>query len=109
MNVVVVSDEPVLAELIKRPLAPLGYRVTALASAAELEARLDELAPRAAILPRRLPDRELAAFIETLRTRPEPVAAIVVGTAARDRSAAHQVDADGFLLVPFADAEVLEV
>jgi len=109
VNVVVVSDEPVLAELVRRPLAPLGYRVTAVASAGELEARLAELAPRAAILPRRLPDRDLAALVTLLRNRAEPVAAIVVGTAARDRSAAHAVDADGFLLVPFADAEVLEV
>jgi CheY-like chemotaxis protein/class 3 adenylate cyclase len=109
MNVVVLSDEPVLAEMVKRPLTPLGYRVTAVASAAELDARLDELAPRAAILPRRLPDRDLAELIATLRARPEPVAAILVGTAARDRSTAHQVDADGFLLAPFADAEVLEV
>jgi twitching motility two-component system response regulator PilH len=109
MNVVVVSDEPVLAELVKRPLTPLGYRVTALGSAAELDARLDELAPRAAILPRRLPDRDLGELIAALRARPQPVAAIIVGTAARDRSVAHAVDADGFLLAPFADAEVLEV
>ena len=54
MNVVIVSDEPVLAELIRRPLEPLGYRVATVGSAAELEARLGELAPRAALLPRRL-------------------------------------------------------
>ena len=109
MNVVVVSDEPVLAELVRRPLAPLGYRVTAVATAAELDARVGELAPRAAILLRRLPDRELAAAVAALHDLPEPIAAIVVGTAARDRSAAHAADADGFLLAPFTDAEVLEV
>ena len=109
MNVVVVSDEPVLGELVRRPLEPLGYRVETVASAAELETRLAELAPRAALLPRRLPDRELAATVAALRDRPEPIAAIVVGVAAGDRTAAMKVDADGFLLVPFSDAEVLDV
>ncbi|MBZ0231204.1 MAG: response regulator [Deltaproteobacteria bacterium] len=109
MNVVVVSDEPVLAELVRRPLAPLGFRVTAIGSAAELESRMEELAPRAAILARRLPDRDLGDVIAALHARTEPVAAIIVGTAARDRTVAHTVDADGFLLAPFADAEVLEV
>ncbi len=113
MNVVVVSDEPVLAAMIRRPLEPLGYRVTAVATAAELEARLAELAPRAALLPRRLPDRELAAAVAALRAAPAagapPIAAIVVGTASADRKLAHAVDADGFLRVPFSDAEVLDV
>ncbi len=109
MNVVVVSDEPVLAELVRRPLTPLGYRVAGVASAGELLARVDELAPRAAIVTRRLPDHDLAALVSALRSRAEPVATIVVGTAVRDRTLAHQVDADGFLLAPFADAEVLEV
>ena len=109
MNVVVVSDEPVLPALIRRPLEPLGYRIAAVASAAELEARLGELQPRAALLPRRLPDRELAAAVAALRAAPTPIAAIVVGVASRDRATAHKVDADGFLLVPFTDAEVLDV
>ena len=60
MNVVIVSDEPVLAALARRPLEPLGHVVTAVASVAELEARYEELAPDAALLPRRLPDRSLA-------------------------------------------------
>ncbi|MGN6107563.1 MAG: hypothetical protein ACTHU0_20805, partial [Kofleriaceae bacterium] len=74
MNVVVVSDEPVLAALARRPLEPLGHEVTAVASIGELEARLDELAPRVALLPRRLPDRTLAEAVELLRRAPSPVA-----------------------------------
>jgi CheY-like chemotaxis protein len=110
VNVVIVSDEPVLAELARRPLEPLGHRVTAVDSVAELDARLAELAPRAALLPRRLPDRELAAAVAGLRARPgEPIAAIVVGITADDRTVARDVGADGFLQVPFSDAEVLDV
>jgi CheY-like chemotaxis protein/class 3 adenylate cyclase len=109
VNVVLVSDEPVLAALARRPLEPLGVTVTAVASIAELERRLPELAPDAALLPRRLPDRSLEAAVALLRSGVEPIAAIVVGLAPADRLIARDVDADGFLLVPFSDAEVLDV
>jgi CheY-like chemotaxis protein/class 3 adenylate cyclase len=109
VNIVIVSDEPVLAALARRPLEPLGHEVTAVASVAELEARLTELAPRAALLPRRLPDRPLADAVELLRAAPEPIAAIVIGVSTADRTVARDVDADGFLLVPFSDVQVLDV
>jgi len=109
VNIVIVSDEPVLAALARRPLEPLGHVVTAVTSVAELEARFEELAPAAALLPRRLPDRSLADTIEMLRNAREPAAAVVVGLSTADRNVARDVDADGFLLVPFSDAEVLEV
>jgi len=109
VNIVVVSDEIVLAQLVKRPLQSLGHDVVHVQSVGELEARLTELAPRAAVLPRRLPDRTLAETVEMLRNAPSPVAAIVVGVAAADRNLARTIDADGFLLVPFTDAEVMDV
>ncbi len=109
MNVVIVSDEPVLAALARRPLEPLGHIVTAVSSVAELEARFDELAPDAALLPRRLPDRSLADTVAMLRAANQPAAAVIVGLTTADRNLARDVDADGFLLVPFSDAEVLEV
>ena len=109
MNVVIVSDEPVLAALARRPLEPLGHVVTAVASVAELVARFEELAPDATLLPRRLPDRSLAETVAMLRAAKAPSAAVVVGVSTADRNVARDVDADGFLLVPFSDAEVLEV
>ena len=109
MNVVIVSDEPVLAELARRPLEPLGHAVTAVASVHELERRLAELAPHAALLPRRLPDRSLAETVEMLRGSSAQIATIVIGVATSDRNVARDVDADGFLLVPFTDVQVLDV
>ena len=109
MNVVILSDEPVLAALARRPLEPLGHTVTAVASIAELQARIVELAPRAALLPRRLPDRTLAATVGLLRSLSDPVAIVVVGLTTADRSIAREVDADGYLQVPFSDAQVLDV
>ncbi|MBA3540224.1 MAG: response regulator [Deltaproteobacteria bacterium] len=109
MNIVIVSDEPVLAELARRPLEPLGHEVTHLRTVAELLSRLAELQPRAALLPRRLPDRALAETIAALRDWHDPIAAIIVGTSAADRSIAREVSADGFLQAPFSDAKVLDV
>jgi len=109
VNVVILSDEPVLAALARRPLEPLGHTVTAVASIAELQARMVELAPRAALLPRRLPDRTLAATVGLLRSLSDPVAIVVVGLTTADRSIAREVDADGYLQVPFSDAQVLDV
>jgi len=109
VNIVIVSDEPVLAALARRPLEPLGHVVTQVGSVAELERRMPELQPRAALLPRRLPDRSLADAIAMLRAAPEPAAAVVVGMTAADRTLARDLDADAFLLVPFSDAELLGV
>ena len=104
MNVVIVSDEPVLAELARRPLVPLGHTLGGVASVAELVAQLPALAPRAVLLPRRLPDRTLRDTVKLLGD----VAAIVVGMPG-DRDVARDARRRGFLAIPVSDAEVLEV
>jgi CheY-like chemotaxis protein/class 3 adenylate cyclase len=109
VNIVVVSDEPVLATLVRRPLEPLGYTLSEVGSARELERQLATLAPRAALLPRRLPDRSLADTVAMLREAAAGIAIIVVGTGTGDRAVARDVDADAFLQVPFTDAQVLDV
>src|SRR4029077_927035 len=57
----------------------------------------------------RLPDRTIADAVELLRGCGEPIAAIVVGLTPADRAVARDIDADGFLLVPFTDAQILDV
>ncbi len=109
MNVVIVSDEPVLPALARRPLEPLGHTVNEVGSVHELELQLGKLSPRAAILPRRLPDRSLADTVKLLRSGNEPVAVVIVGLSAGDRALARDVEADGYLQVPFTDAQVLDV
>ncbi len=111
MNAVVVTSDPLLAEFLRRPLEPLGHKLAAVASVAELEARIEELEPHAVFLPRRLPDRELAMTVSWLRKQLDhiAIAAIVIGVSPSDRDVAKEALADGFLLVPFADAEVLDV
>src|SRR5262245_27415618 len=70
---------------------------------------MTELAPQAALLPRRLPDRTLADTVAMLHGASTPVAAVVIGVTSADRTEARDVDADGFLLAPFSDAEVVDV
>jgi CheY-like chemotaxis protein/class 3 adenylate cyclase len=111
VKVMLVSADPVLPELLRRPLVPLGHSLTVVASAAELRRRLPEVEPRAVMLPRRLPDSDLADLVAWMRGQLDDVAigTIVIGLEPRDREVAREVHADGFLLVPFADSEVLEV
>ncbi|HEU5057064.1 MAG TPA: response regulator [Kofleriaceae bacterium] len=106
-----IAADPVLPVLLRRPLEPLGHTLTVVASAAEMRRQLHEVQPTAVILPRRLPDEELGNAVAWLRAQLDDVAigTIVIGLEPRDRDVARAVHADGFLLVPFADREVLDV
>jgi DNA-binding response OmpR family regulator len=133
MNIAVVTRDPVLVSFLERPLAPLGHQLVA---ADDLEA-VAAARPDAVILPRRVPAGALPADAspgaspaapggaQALASRPETrlgaavallrarlgreLPVIVVGPAEDDRGAAATAGADGFLLVPFADADVLAV
>ncbi|MBK8941087.1 MAG: response regulator transcription factor [Polyangiaceae bacterium] len=48
MNVLCVTDAPLLAELLARPLSPLGHRVSHVATMAEARQGLGELSPEVA-------------------------------------------------------------
>jgi adenylate cyclase len=138
MNVVVVTRDPVLVSFLERPLAPLGHQLVAAPRLDDLDAALGAATasarPQAVLLPRRLPagalpaaaaaaatpaasgvrpatpDARLAAAVAFLRARlGSELSVIVVGPAESDRAAARAAGADGFLLVPFADADVLAV
>lgn len=109
MNVAVVTDEPLLAEFLRRPLEPLGHTLSTVPAAADLLASLDRLSPDVVILPRRLPDLPLGQAFERLRAAREGLSIVLLGVAPRDRDLARAHEADGFLLAPFSDAEVLDV
>lgn len=111
MNIVVLSPEPVLPQFLTRPLAPLGYKLLTVNSAAELKERVRGLRPRAVLLPRRLPDAKVADLVAFLRAQFDDyaIATIIIGLDPADRHIARTVHADGFLAIPFSDAEVLDV
>jgi adenylate cyclase len=134
MNVAVVTRDPVLVSFLERPLAPLGHQLVAVSGLDALAARDESARPQAVILPRRIPadalpshardasdarpsiadarastpEARLAAAVSFLRARlGRELSVIVVGPAEADRAAAMAAGADGFLPVPFADADVL--
>lgn len=111
MNVMLIAADPVLPVLLRRPLEPLGHTLTVVPSAAEMRRQLHQVQPTAVILPRRLPDADLDSTVAWLRAQLDEIAigTIVIGLEPRDRDVARAVHADGFLLVPFADREVLDV
>ena len=110
MNVMLVAADPVLPEILRRPLQPLGHTLVVVPNVAELRRRVAEVEPSAVLLPRRLPDEELGAAVAWVRSQLDHVAiaTIVIGLEPRDRDAARDVHADGFLQIPFADREVLD-
>lgn len=111
MNVLLVTGDMVLPQLLVRPLEPLGHTLTTVASCAEMRERFDAIQPSVVLLPRRLPDEPLDKAVAWLRAQLDDVsiAAIVIGLEPGDRLIAKDVHADGFLLLPFADREVLDV
>ena len=111
MNIIVVAVDPVLPEFLRRPLTPLGHQLVVVDSVAALRESIPKTRPRAVLLPRRLPDASISDTVAHLRAQFDEfaIATIVIGVESRDREIARDVHADGFLLVPFSDAEVLEV
>lgn len=115
MSIIVVATDPVLPQFLRRPLEPLGHQLVVVDSLRALEQALTTTAPRAVILPRRLPDAPIADAIALLRsqsgqkTDDQTIAAIVIGLDAGDRALARELGADGFLQIPFSDAEVLDI
>jgi CheY-like chemotaxis protein len=111
VNIVVVGGDPVLAEFLRRPLEPLGHNLVSADTVAAMREVIAETEPRAVLIPRRLPDATVEDAVAFLRAQLDHVeiATIVVGLEPSDRSVARSVHADGFLMVPFSDAEVLDV
>jgi len=111
MNVMLVSADSLMPEFLRRPLEPLGHSLTVVPTAAALRETLRAAEPRAVVLPRRLPDEPVEDVVAWLRGEFDDfaIATIIVGLEPIDREIAREVRADGFLLVPFSDAEVLDV
>jgi CheY-like chemotaxis protein len=105
------ASDPLMPEFLRRPLEPLGHSLTVVSSAEEMRAQLRATEPRAVLLPRRLPDEPVEDTVAWLRGEFDEfsIATIIVGLDPLDREVAREVRADGFLLVPFSDADVLDV
>ncbi|RLB52337.1 MAG: hypothetical protein DRI90_22245, partial [Deltaproteobacteria bacterium] len=113
IEIAVVGLGRVTPEFLRRPLEPRGYRVTVMQTVEELQERLqDGDSPLGAILlPARLPGGSPAQLIASLASSPaaRECSAILVGVEESVRGRSAEMGADGFLQVPFSDADVLKV
>lgn len=108
-RIAVLATDRVLPEYLARPLRKLGYTLAVSRDAAALRADVQEAPPKLAFLPGRVAGDDLRDLVtETKRLDPPP-AVIVYGLDDDDRKLSREVKADGFLRIPFSDAEVLEV
>ncbi len=108
MRVLLLTDDPVLPEFLRRPLEPLGHRLMQASSSAAFRTAVESSAPDAVLLPRRLPDSELTEELRFVRDHggeDVSVLLIVLASDAQESYGRHKVD--GTIIVPFSDAAVL--
>jgi len=110
-QVVLIEDEPNIAEAISFILSRAGARVKHLASGAGAEEVLLRIRPDVLVLDLMLPDRSGLEILAELRATPMlaalPVLMLTARGHSRDREAAGRAGASAFLAKPFANADLL--
>ena len=110
-QVLLVEDEPNIAEAIRFILTRAGWKVSVEASGAAALARIAVLRPTAVILDLMLPGCSGLEILAGLRADAElgrtPVLMLTARGQVRDREAAAAAGASAFLAKPFANADVL--
>lgn len=110
-HVLLIEDEPNIAEAIRFILSRDGWRVSHLADGSDALARLRDLRPDLVILDHMLPGLSGLEILTALRADPATVALPVMMLTARgqprDREAAARAGADRFMTKPFSNAEIL--
>lgn len=109
MHVLLIEDEPNIAEAMRFLLTREGWRVSHLAEGTEALDRVHADRPDLVILDHMLPGMSgleiLAALRADPRTRALPV--MMLTARGRDRELAEQAGADRFISKPFSNAEIL--
>ncbi|MBK5946685.1 two-component system response regulator [Rhodobacter veldkampii DSM 11550] len=110
-QVLLVEDEPNIAEAIRFILSRDGWQVRHLPEGAAVLAALAEDRPHVLVLDLMLPGRSGLEILADLRARPEfaalPVLMLTARGQGRDRDAAERAGASAFLAKPFANADLL--
>lgn len=109
MNVLLVTDDVVLPDFIRRPLEPLGHSLVIASSVAAFRSVIDSNPPDAVLLPRRLPDGDVSQQLSWLNEQENRPTTIIVGLDDDEVDLAKNLGADAFLALPFSDADVLNV
>jgi two-component system phosphate regulon response regulator PhoB len=109
-RVLVVEDEPAIAELIALNLRHQGFEVALAAGADEAQARIDQVLPDLVILDWMLPGTSGVQLARRWRgnprTREVPVIMLTARAAESDKIAGLDAGADDYLTKPFSPAEL---
>lgn len=110
-RVLLVEDEPNIAEAIRFILRRAGWSVTVEPSGTAALAHIGALRPAAVILDMMLPGRSGLEILNDMRADPGlaamPVLMLTARGQGRDREAAAAAGANAFLAKPFANADVV--
>lgn len=107
-HVLVVDDDPRLAELLRKYLSDNGYRVTTAGNAGEARKQLQGLTFDLIVLDVMMPGEDgIALTTDLRRTSDIPVLFLTARTEAEDRIAGLEAGADDYLAKPFEPRELL--
>jgi DNA-binding response OmpR family regulator len=110
-HVLVIEDEPNIAEAIRFILTRDGFEVSLCADGAGAEAEVRRLRPDALILDVMLPGRSgyevLAALRADAATADLPVLMLTARGQSRDRAEAERAGVSRFMTKPFSNADIL--
>jgi DNA-binding response OmpR family regulator len=109
MTVLVVEDEPALAQALVRGLGEDGFTASAVGTAGAAIARIDDRGVRAIVLDLGLPDADGSTVLAAARQdgRTIPVVILTARDAVTERVRALDAGADDYLVKPFAFAELV--
>ncbi|HEX9858701.1 MAG TPA: response regulator [Paracoccaceae bacterium] len=110
-HVLLIEDEPNIAEAIRFILSRDGWRVSILTDGIGAEAAVLQMLPDLVILDLMLPGRSGLEILAALRSDPAtaelPVMMLTAKGQGRDREAAERAGADLFMAKPFSNAEIV--
>jgi DNA-binding response OmpR family regulator len=110
-HVLLIEDEPNIAEAIRFLLTRDGWHVSHLADGADAVARVRALRPDLVILDHMLPGLSGLEILADLRADPDLAGVKVLMLTARgqvrDREAAVEAGADRFMTKPFSNADIV--
>lgn len=110
-HVLLIEDEPNIAEAIRFVLARDGWQVSVLADGAMALADVARLQPDLVILDLMLPGKSGLEIVALLRVQPAtqnlPVMMLTAKGLARDREAALAAGVSLFMTKPFANADIV--
>lgn len=110
-QVLLIEDEPHIAEAIRFVLGRDGWQVGTLADGAEALARIRGERPDLVILDLMLPGVSGLEIVALMRAEPAlaglPVLMLTAKGAGRDREAAERAGVSRFMTKPFANADLL--